>query len=312
MTASKPNILELAKQGDARAIAALMNRYLQPKGITATAALEDSCLQIWLESEQIPNQPTLVEFVQKGMSNLGVETIRTVKLYGVQTGEPSPVWKEDIDLSPSLNVLEPVASAQETSASPERLEAIQASQAYSEIHTGSTPEVDVAQPEAEIPDQPSPAPAGTQGVTAMQGINWKLIIGLIIIALISFLSVAIVGKFLLEPKRQQSQPEPTSTSEPVTQPSTEPSASSTPSPSTDATSGNPLEQARALGLSAAVNTQTANTKAEWDKVIADWQEAIRLLGQVPNGDANYATAQQKISEYQRNLDYAKRKAGEAQ
>jgi hypothetical protein len=47
-------------------------------------------------------------------------------------------------------------------------------------------------------------------------------------------------------------------------------------------------------------------------VIADWQEAIRLLGQVPNGDANYATAQQKISEYQRNLDYAKRKAGEAQ
>jgi hypothetical protein len=33
-TATQPNLLELAKQGNAHAIAALMNRQLQPKGIT--------------------------------------------------------------------------------------------------------------------------------------------------------------------------------------------------------------------------------------------------------------------------------------
>lgn len=38
------NPLELAKLGDANAIATLMNRHLQPKGITAQVALKDSCL----------------------------------------------------------------------------------------------------------------------------------------------------------------------------------------------------------------------------------------------------------------------------
>ena len=54
-TASHPNLLDLAKQGNAYAIGALMNRQLQLKGITAKAALKDSCLQIMLESKQVPN-----------------------------------------------------------------------------------------------------------------------------------------------------------------------------------------------------------------------------------------------------------------
>ncbi|WP_242063438.1 hypothetical protein [Nostoc sp. FACHB-892] len=40
---TQPNLLELAKQGDAQAIASLMNRQLQPKGITAKVALKDAC-----------------------------------------------------------------------------------------------------------------------------------------------------------------------------------------------------------------------------------------------------------------------------
>jgi len=59
------NILELAKQRDAKAIAALMNRQLQPKGITAKATLKDGCLQIILESDQVPDQQALVAFVRK-------------------------------------------------------------------------------------------------------------------------------------------------------------------------------------------------------------------------------------------------------
>lgn len=37
MTQTQAELLELAKQGNAKAIAALMNRQLQPKGITAKA-----------------------------------------------------------------------------------------------------------------------------------------------------------------------------------------------------------------------------------------------------------------------------------
>lgn len=52
---AQTNILELAKQGDPKAIAALINRQLQPKGITAKVALKDNCLQTMLESAQVPD-----------------------------------------------------------------------------------------------------------------------------------------------------------------------------------------------------------------------------------------------------------------
>ena len=50
---TQPNLLELAKQGNPKAIATLMNRQLQPKSITAKAALKEGCLQIMLESAQL-------------------------------------------------------------------------------------------------------------------------------------------------------------------------------------------------------------------------------------------------------------------
>lgn len=60
---AQQNDLELAKQGNPHAIAALMNRQLQPKGITAKATLKDGCLQIMLESTQVPDQQALVSFM---------------------------------------------------------------------------------------------------------------------------------------------------------------------------------------------------------------------------------------------------------
>jgi len=75
---TQPNLLELAKQGDAQAIASLMNRQLQPKGITVKVALKDACLQIMLESAQVPNQQALVAFVRKGIVGLGAASIERV------------------------------------------------------------------------------------------------------------------------------------------------------------------------------------------------------------------------------------------
>jgi hypothetical protein len=89
-TTNQQNLIELAKQGNAKAIATLMNRQLQPKGITAKAALKDSCLQVMLESAQAPNQQALVAFVRKGITGLGAESIKSVKIYGRQTGGEFP------------------------------------------------------------------------------------------------------------------------------------------------------------------------------------------------------------------------------
>ena len=94
----QPSPLELAQQGNVEAIAALMNRSLQPKGITVVrSALKDSCLQILLESAQVPNQQALVAFVEQGLTRLGAASIKQVKLYGRQTGEEFPAWSQEFE-----------------------------------------------------------------------------------------------------------------------------------------------------------------------------------------------------------------------
>jgi uncharacterized protein (DUF697 family) len=95
---NQPNLLELAKQGNAQAIATLMNRQLQPKGITTKAALKEGCLQIMLESAQAPNQQALVVFIRKGITNLGAEPIKKVKVYGRQIGEEFPAFIEEFEV----------------------------------------------------------------------------------------------------------------------------------------------------------------------------------------------------------------------
>lgn len=100
MTASQPNLLELAKQGDARAIAALMNRQLQPKGIIAKVALKDGCLQVILEATQVPtDQQSLIDFIRKGILGLGNESIQRIKVYGRKAGEEFPDWTEECEVT---------------------------------------------------------------------------------------------------------------------------------------------------------------------------------------------------------------------
>jgi len=94
----KPNILELAKQGNPQAIAALLNRQLQPKGITVQADLQDACLQVVLEAEQVPNQRVLVDSIRKGVTGLGATSIERVKISGRQTGDELSAWSQEFEL----------------------------------------------------------------------------------------------------------------------------------------------------------------------------------------------------------------------
>lgn len=58
------------------------------------------------------------------------------------------------------------------------------------------------------------------------------------------------------------------------------------------------------GMSAATIAQSAESKDDWNLVISRWKTAINLLKMVPKSNSNYAKAQKKIPEYQRNLAYA--------
>jgi len=95
---TQSNLLELAQQGDPQAIAALMNQSLQPRGMTATVERAGDSLSVLLEADQVPNRQTLTAFVRRGISNLGIESIRSVKVLGQQTGTNLPVWTQDLTL----------------------------------------------------------------------------------------------------------------------------------------------------------------------------------------------------------------------
>ena len=100
---TQPDLLALAKQGNPKAIAALLNRSLQAKGITAKANLkEDGYLQVMLESSQIPSR-SLVKVIRKGLISLEIESIKCVKIYGRQVGQEHPDWHQEFELPTPIN-----------------------------------------------------------------------------------------------------------------------------------------------------------------------------------------------------------------
>ena len=93
------NLMEEARKGDAKAIAALMNRSTEPKGISVKASREGNCLQVLLEGESVPAKESTVSFIRQGMENLAIESIATVKVFGRQIGQDTPMWQEEIVFS---------------------------------------------------------------------------------------------------------------------------------------------------------------------------------------------------------------------
>lgn len=110
---TQAELFNRVKQGEPDALAALLNHYLQPKGITATATLQDECLHLFLEGPQVPNRQALSTYVQQGLiglrDKLGADytTFRAVRLYGSKQGKTAPAWEEPIDLGESRNGVAP-------------------------------------------------------------------------------------------------------------------------------------------------------------------------------------------------------------
>ncbi|MBF2088496.1 MAG: hypothetical protein IGR90_06260 [Synechococcales cyanobacterium K32_A2020_035] len=66
----------------------------------------------------------------------------------------------------------------------------------------------------------------------------------------------------------------------------------------------PFQVAVDQAMEAAESAQTAETTYDWEGVAMAWQEAIDLMASVPADNTNYSIAQQKVTEYQPNLEYA--------
>ena len=97
------SVMELAKQGDPHAIAALINRSLASKGIKAEAELEGECIKISLQALQIPNQKAVITIIHRGMMILQVEQIKRVKVFTYRSDTNYLAWQYEIVLDSNFS-----------------------------------------------------------------------------------------------------------------------------------------------------------------------------------------------------------------
>ncbi len=98
---TQKSLLELAKQGDPNAIAALINHNLNGKGIKARVSRKDDSLKILLKGDQPLPKESLTSFVENGIKKLGVTCITTIYILGYQTDNEKPTWQKKIALTPT-------------------------------------------------------------------------------------------------------------------------------------------------------------------------------------------------------------------
>lgn len=97
---NKLNLVELAKQGHPKAIALLLNRHLEPKGITVKSTLSKSCLKLMFEAEKIIPQTILVEWLKVSLlGDLISDSITKIIIYNKRIGREFPDWQEEISLN---------------------------------------------------------------------------------------------------------------------------------------------------------------------------------------------------------------------
>jgi len=336
---TQQNLRELLKQGDPKAIASSINRTLKPKGINADVTRDDGCLHIILESDKVPSQVALVDFIRSGMTNLGVESIHTVKVYGRRTGDGSAAWEEEIELMPS----EPMyASDNEIPDDSVGLDDVEpeGQDYYQEEEFDRDHDNDNEEDEDEDEEDEAPPPK-------KQFPKWLIPVG-ILVPLGAIAGLFLTGNFpgggsnpepsapvATSPSPKASSPAPKAAtaspgaSEPAPQadsgtPKAAPNAAKPASPGASVTpkaaSATPKatppksdswREAVNQAQSAAKLAQTAQSKNEWIAVASEWKKAVELMRSVPPSSQNHQKAQQKATEYQANLVVANRRAAAA-
>ncbi|MEQ9358460.1 hypothetical protein [Coleofasciculus chthonoplastes] len=271
---TQANLLELAKQGNDAAILSVMNYVLQDRNITAQAALKGNCLLVLLKAVQVPDQKLSVTIVRKLMAHLRVPSIASVQMYGKQVGQPAPSWMEVIDLRDELEPLKPKSNL------------------FQLLGQWWTKPLLLL---ALIP----------LGVLSLY-VYVSLPLGKSIIpvqAESTAFEVQEIEQPTIEPLDNSSDH---SVSTSVDQPQSGISSSPMlPSP-TLSSQPEPFQNAVNQAMHAATLTQSAQTPEEWDIVVSHWQDAIALMDAVPPSHPQHSLAQQKVIEYQENLNYAQK------
>ncbi len=258
----------------------MLNSVLQPQGVTAKALVKEGCLHILLEGEQTPEKEQYVALVHDEILNSGVDSVPTLQIYGRQMGAKKPSWSETIDLLQSRDNEEDLPNF---------------------ALDDSDDEVDSYNHHS--PDSAEPNQTG-KGSTPKMPIS-KLL-PLLAIPLLAIIGGALWWVFLrpgdapITPaSAPETSPEPSATE---TSPSPVPA-----SPASAPPSANPWRDGINMATSAAqlaLQAKDGGTRAQWEEVARQWQMARDFMSQVPEGDPNYAAAQDRVISYGENANSA--------
>jgi len=332
---TQQNLQELLKQGDPKTIASSINRTLKPKGIHADVTRDNGCLHIILESGKVPNQTALVDFIRSGMTNLGVESIHTVKVYGRRTGDGSAAWEDEINLMPEEPLYASESGMPDDSIGLDDVEP-EEEDYYQEAEFDRDDDDEDEDEDEDIATPPK-----------KQFPKWVIPVGILVpLAAIAGLyftgnlpfggsnpepstpeaaspspkaSSASKAPATPSPKASGATPKPASPL-PKASPTAAPASPATASPAPKAASpapkavapkSDPWREGVNNAQKAAVLAQTAQSQNEWIAVASEWQKAVGLMRAVPSTSPNYQKAQQKAAEYQANLIVANRRAAVA-
>ena len=105
MNTVQQTALAQAKQGNPEALAALMRKQLEEKGIQVRVSRSGDFLTVALGSAQAPPKASSLNFVKNGLTSLGVNNIRAVQVRGHKLGIAEPTWIDRINLAtPSVTL----------------------------------------------------------------------------------------------------------------------------------------------------------------------------------------------------------------
>ncbi|NEQ40881.1 MAG: hypothetical protein F6K40_33555 [Okeania sp. SIO3I5] len=90
--------IQLARQGNSKAIATLLNSKLHPEGINAKASVVNSWLHILLESDELPDRYSTINVVRNQLIELAPDSIKRVKLLFKRYIDEYPTWGQEFDL----------------------------------------------------------------------------------------------------------------------------------------------------------------------------------------------------------------------
>ncbi|WP_293157954.1 CapA family protein [Microcoleus sp. bin48.metabat.b7b8b9.023] len=145
---SQQDILNLAKEGDARAIAFLIGQALQTFGVTAKGSLENETLHLLLEAEQLPAEEACLRVAIKGLQRLQPNNIYGVTVYGRREGEQLPAWTQTVELKQRLASVPATAAAPVSVAAPATVAPVQIPVGVASVPTARIP---VILPKVETP-----------------------------------------------------------------------------------------------------------------------------------------------------------------